>query len=172
VKELGYVVIHVLEKETAEPEMRNLPLVCDWTYSRRILQGICLQMVRLDFFPYLWNRHLPNSGKLGQLHYHWGSTYGRFVSCFGLLTRLNRKLSREKPIPGFKAMTRFRTYGWKQYRNVFYKLTFSIADGQCLAGMKSKNNTDLLISCDYGFADPKLLISQQNEYSITYNTSR
>ena len=76
-----------------------------------------------------------------------------------------------KPIPCFKAMTRFRTYGWKQYRNVFYKLTFSIADGQYLTDMASKNKTDLLISCDY-FADPKLLISQQNDYSITYNPSR
>ena len=76
-------------------------------------------------------------------------------------------LSRDKPIPCFKAMTRFRTYGWKQYRNVFYKLTFSITDGQYLADISktSKNKTDLLISCDY-FADPKLLCSYQSKMMI------
>ena len=59
----------------------------------------------------------------------------------------NRNLSRDKPIQCFKAMRLFRTYGWKQYRNVFllYKLTFSITDCQYLADISktSKNKTCL-----------------------------
>ena len=59
----------------------------------------------------------------------------------------------------------FRTYGWKQYRNVFYKLTFSITDGQYLADISktSKNKTCLF---------PAITLLIQNDYSITYNVER